>query len=151
MDLMVYSNYRPIRRLCHALKISEQHIPDCRLWEVIQITPNQCRFVKRRKPTNTIHIRRALEENAGKEEANPHGLSGYRQGFWQSPHELIWKELRMYKVPEKYIQIIQSIYKKVTSVVRYSVGILTSFYVIAGLHQDSALSPLLFIPFVRKL
>ena len=47
-------------------------------------------------------------------------------------------------MPEKYVRIVQECYKNVTTRDRSTVGTTDSFYVKVGLHQRSALSPLLF-------
>ena len=47
-------------------------------------------------------------------------------------------------VPEKYVKIIQDMYDRVQTHVRYSVGETEKFPVKVGLHQGSALSPYLF-------
>ena len=61
------------------------------------------------------------------------------------PRELIWYCLRKRQVPEAYIDVIKDMYKCSTTRVSTSAGETESIQVEVGLHQGSALSPLLFI------
>ena len=56
------------------------------------------------------------------------------------PRELIWWCLRKKGVPEGYVTIIQDVYYDCETPVSTRVG-----HVVVGLHQESALSQLLFI------
>lgn len=60
-------------------------------------------------------------------------------------HDLIWRALRTHGVPEVYVKWTQLLYHNPTSVVRCPVGISPPFAINVGVHQGSALSPLLFI------
>uniref|UniRef100_A0A915J330 Reverse transcriptase domain-containing protein n=1 Tax=Romanomermis culicivorax TaxID=13658 RepID=A0A915J330_ROMCU len=61
------------------------------------------------------------------------------------PHELIWHALRSQNVPETDVQWIKLLYHSVTSAVRCPVGTSPPFNINVGVHQGSALSPLLFV------
>ena len=52
--------------------------------------------------------------------------------------------MRLKKVSEKYIRVVQEVYKISSTPVRASAGVSESFEVSEGLHQGSALSPFLF-------
>ena len=61
------------------------------------------------------------------------------------PRDIIWWALRKENVGEEYIKVIQDMYDGCTTSVRTLIGSTESFEVKVGLHQGSALSPLLFI------
>ena len=58
------------------------------------------------------------------------------------PREEIWRCSRERNVPEKYIRLVQYMYRGCKTVVRSTAGESNSFGVEVGLHQGSALSPL---------
>ena len=60
------------------------------------------------------------------------------------PRSEIWNCLRIWKVPEKYIGVIQDMYKDSETQIRTPAGKSESFKVIMGVHQGSALSPFIF-------
>src|SRR5699024_11067456 len=59
--------------------------------------------------------------------------------------ELIWLALRDHLVPEAYIDWIKLMYVNSSSSVRCSSGLSQPYRISVGVHQGSALSPLLFI------
>ena len=61
------------------------------------------------------------------------------------PRDLIWWCLWKKGIPEGYITIIQYMYNDCESLVSTRAGDTDYFHVGVGLHQGSALSPLLFI------
>ena len=61
------------------------------------------------------------------------------------PREEIWRCSRERNVPEKYIRIVQDMYRGCRTVVCSAAGESNSFGVEVGLHQGSALSPYLFL------
>ena len=61
------------------------------------------------------------------------------------PRDIIWWALRRKNVGEEYIKVIQDMYDGCTPSVRTLIGSTESFEVKVGLHQGSALTPLLFI------
>ena len=52
---------------------------------------------------------------------------------------------------EKYVRLVQDMYEGSETVVRCAVGTIESFKVKLGLHQESALSPFLFVVIMDKL
>ena len=144
-DVAECSNYRPIRLLCHAMKIFER-ILDTRLRQIITITSNQCGFVKGCGTTDAIHAARLLLERHREKNKPVHvSFLDLEKAFDRVPHELIWHSLRSHGVPEEYVRWIQLLYRNVTSTVRCSVGTSPPFTINVGVHQGSALSPLLFV------
>ena len=67
------------------------------------------------------------------------------KAFDRVPHALIWYSLRCHGVPEQLIGWVKMLYANTTSRVRCAAGTSNSFPVNVGVHQGSALSPLLFI------
>ena len=62
------------------------------------------------------------------------------------PGDLIWRSLRRKGIPEQYVAIIQDMYQDIQTRVKTRCDDTTQYFDIeAGLHQGSALSPLLFI------
>ena len=144
-DVAECSNYRPIRLLCHAMKIFER-VLDTRLRNIATITPNQCGFVRGCGTTDAIHAARLLLERH-REKNKPVHMSflDLEKAFDRVPHELIWHSLRAHGIPEEYVRWTQLLYRNVTSAVRCSVGTSSPFTIKVGVHQGSALSPLLFV------
>ena len=67
------------------------------------------------------------------------------KAFDKVPHELIWLALRDHLVPEVYIDWIKLMYVNSSNSVRCSFGLSQPYRISVGVHQGSALSPLLFI------
>ena len=61
------------------------------------------------------------------------------------PREEIWRCMRERNVPEKYVKLIQDMYRGCQTKVRSAAGESGSFNVDVGLHQGSALSPYPFL------
>ena len=61
------------------------------------------------------------------------------------PRELIWYSLRRKGVPEAYINLIRDMYAGCKTSVMTSAGKTKGIEIEVGLHQGSALSPLLFV------
>ncbi|XP_063362869.1 uncharacterized protein LOC134651698 [Cydia amplana] len=66
------------------------------------------------------------------------------KAFDRVPRNLIWQALRAHNVPEYYINTVKDMYNDVTTRVRCPAGVSDEFEVKVGVHQGSALSPLLF-------
>ena len=144
-DVMECSNYRPIRLLCHTMKIFER-VLDARLREIVKVTRNQCGFVKGCGTTDAIHAVRLLMEKHRERNKPIHmAFLDLEKAFDRIPHDLIWHAMRSHGVPEVYVQWTQLLYRNVTSAIRGPVGTSPSFTINVGVHQGSALSPLLFV------
>ena len=61
------------------------------------------------------------------------------------PRDLIWWAMRKRAIPEGYVKVIQDMYRGTKTRVKTRCGKTEYFEVKVGLHQGSALSPLLFI------
>ena len=67
------------------------------------------------------------------------------------PREELWYCMRKSGIVEKYVQLVQDMYKGSETVVRCAVGTTESFKVKVGLHQGSALSLFLFAVIMDRL
>ena len=67
------------------------------------------------------------------------------------PKELIWWSIRKKRVPEAYIKIIQDMYENCETQVSTREGNTEYFNVKVGLHQGSAICPLLFFIIIMDL
>ena len=145
-DVADCGSYRPIRLLCQTMKIFERII-DSRLREIVDLRRGQCGFRKGCGTTDAIFALRDLLEKHRRLKDKPLHLCflDLEKAFDRVPHALIWHCLRGHGVPEEYINWIRMMYKEPTSRVRCAAGLSDSFPVTVGVHQGSALSPLLFI------
>jgi len=65
----------------------------------------------------------------------------------------LWKILKLYGVPQKYITIFQSLYRNTTRCIKTNNGMTEMFHILTGVRQGCILSPFLFlivIDFVMK-
>ncbi|EYC10880.1 hypothetical protein Y032_0053g2350 [Ancylostoma ceylanicum] len=144
-DIADCTTYRPIRLLCHTMKIFER-ILDSRLRDIVEVSRNQCGFVKKCSTTDAIHAVRLLTEKHREKKKTVHlAFLDLEKAFDRVPRELIWLSLRAHGVPEEYVRWTQLLYKDAKSSVRCAAGTSPPFEVCVGVHQGSALSPLLFI------
>ena len=67
------------------------------------------------------------------------------------PREVIYWSLRRKGVPEKLVRLIQETYRNTKTAVRTEANSSREFCISVGLHQGSALSPLLFAIIVDEL
>ena len=65
--------------------------------------------------------------------------------------EELWYCMRESGMAEKYVQLVQDMYKGSKTVVKRAVETTESFKVKVGLHQGSALSPFLFVVIMDRL
>uniref|UniRef100_A0A914WDC8 Reverse transcriptase domain-containing protein n=1 Tax=Plectus sambesii TaxID=2011161 RepID=A0A914WDC8_9BILA len=144
-DVSDCPNYRPIRLLCHSMKIFER-VLDRRIRSIVTISTNQCGFVKGCGTTDAIHAARLLLEKHREKQKKVHvSFLDLEKAFDRVPHELIWYALRSHGVPEAYVRWVQLLYTDVSSIIRCPAGTSARFPIHVGVHQGSALSPLLFI------
>lgn len=138
------SNYRPIRLLSHTLKIFER-VVGRRVRDVVSITVNQAGFVRHCGTTDAIHAVRLLLEKYREKEIPVHiAFLDLEKAFDRVPHELIWFSLRQHGVPEHLVNLVRLLYHYPRSSVKSAAGMSQDFPISVGVHQGSALSPLLF-------
>ncbi len=85
------------------MKIFER-VLDRRLRSLVDITPNQCGFVKGCGTTDAIHAARLLMEKHREKYKPVHmAFLDPEKAFDRVPHDLIWRALRLHGVPEEYV------------------------------------------------
>ncbi|EYC17011.1 hypothetical protein Y032_0032g2616 [Ancylostoma ceylanicum] len=88
-DSAVCSSYKPIRLLCHTMKIFEL-ILDSRLRAIVSTTANQCGFVKDCGTIDDIHAARLLVERHRQENRSVHlAFLDLEKAFDRVPRELM--------------------------------------------------------------
>ncbi|KAK6764712.1 hypothetical protein RB195_024877 [Necator americanus] len=144
-DIADCTSCRPIRLLCHTIKVFER-VLEARLRKIVSISLNQCGFVKDCSTIDAIHAVRILLEKHREKNRSVHlAFLDLEKAFDRVPHELLWMSMRLHRVPEEYVRWMKLLYAKPTSVVRCAAGTSRPFPVQVGVHQGSSLSPLLFI------
>ena len=139
------NNYRGIKLMCHGMKLYERLVED-RLRQVIEISSTQYGFQQGKSTTEPIFALRMMQEKHLEKRQNLHMIFvDLEKAYDRVPRDIIWWALRKKQVGEEYIKVIQDMYDGCTTSVRTLIGSTESFEVKVGLHQGSALSPLLFI------
>ncbi|XP_039760423.1 uncharacterized protein LOC120634096 [Pararge aegeria] len=143
-DVRDCNNYRAIKLMSHTFKIWER-ILNNRIRDIVELTPNQCGFVTGKGTSDAIQTIRIMLEKAKINKSNLHMIFiDLEKAFDHVPRNLIWQSLRAQNVPEQYICLIQDMYNNVTTQVVSAAGTSDGFAIEVGVHQGSALSPLLF-------
>jgi len=88
-------------------------------------------------------LRQNMEKHREKQKVLHMVFIDLEKAYDRVPRQEVWRSLRERGVPEKYVRIVQECYKNVTTRVRSTVGTTDRFQAKVGLHQGSALSPLL--------
>ena len=144
-DVMECNNYRGIKLMSHTMKLWERMI-EARLREITKIADNQFGFRPGKSTTEPIFALRMLQEKYREKNKELHMVFvDLEKAYGRVPRELIWWSLRKKRVPEAYIKIIQDMYEDCETQVTTREGNTEYFNVKVGLHQGSAISPLLFI------
>ena len=137
-------NYRAIKLISHTFKMWEKIINN-RLKDLTSVSENQCGFVSGKSTIDAIHAIRTLMEKYDYNKQDLHFLFiDMEKAFDRVPRDLIWRAVRSQGVPEYYVEILKDMYDNIRTKVRGPFGVSGDFEVTMGVHQGSALSPLLF-------
>ena len=143
-DIQDCGNYRGIKLTSHTLKLWER-IVDQKLRSTVEISEQQFGFMPNRSTTDAIFALRQLVEKYREGQKDLHCIFiDLEKAYDRVPRQEVWNCLRLKDVEEKYIRIIQDMYKDSKTLVRCAAGDTDEFEVTVGLHQGSALSPFLF-------
>ena len=143
-DILECGNYRGIKLLGHGLKIWEK-ILDQRFRAMVEVDPKQFAFMPGKSTIDTIFIVRQIVEK--RIEGNLSVFCGFvhlKKEYNRVPREVMYSCLRRRGIPEKLVRLVMETYKESKTAVRTAQRLLREFEIRVGLHQGSALSPLLF-------
>ncbi|KAK3541185.1 hypothetical protein QTP86_016219, partial [Hemibagrus guttatus] len=99
----------------------------------------------RKSTTDAIFALRILTEKYRDGQRELHCVFvDLEKAYYRVPREELWYCMRKSGVAEKYVRVVQDMYERSRTVVRCAVGQTEELKVEVGLHQGSALSPILF-------
>ena len=111
----------------------------------IVISEEQFGFMPGRSTTDAIFALRQLLEKYHEGQKKLHCVFiALEKAYDRVPRKEVWNCMRMKRVPEKFIRIVQDMYQRSYTQVRTAVGTTERFEVTVGVHQGSAFSPFLF-------
>ncbi|KAK3574586.1 hypothetical protein QTP86_010846 [Hemibagrus guttatus] len=150
-DVQSCSNYRGIKLMSHTMKLWER-VVEARLRKVVDICEQQYGFMPRKSTTDAIFALRILMEKYRDGQRELHCVFvDLEKAYDRVPREELWYCMRKSGVAEKYVRVVQDMYERSRTVVRFAVGQTEEFKVEVGLHQGSALSPFLFAMVMDQL
>ena len=149
-DSLLCGKYRGVRLLEHGMKLWEK-VLEKRLRNIVNIDEKQFGFQPGRSTTDAIFVIRQLQEKyIAKKRRLYHVFVDLEKAFDRVPRKVIKWALRRQGVPERLIRLVMALYKNSKSKVKTSVGTSEEFNIGVGVHQGSALSPLLFILVIQE-
>ena len=144
-SILECNNYRGIKLMSHTTKLAEILI-EARLRDITEIANNPYGFRPGKSTNEPIFIFRMMQGKYREKGQDRHLVFvDLAKAYHRVPMELIWWSLRKKNVPEGYIKVIQDMYKDSLTQIQTRDECTDYFRIDVGLHQGSALSPLLFI------
>ena len=143
-DALECGKYRGLRLLEHGMKIYERILLN-RLKMIVKVDDQQCGFTSGKSTTDAIFMVRMLQEKFCRKKKKLYLVFvDLEKAFDKVPRKAIRWALRRQLVPEKLINQVMCLYEHSTSRAKFAGKTSQSFEVSVGVHQGSALSPLLF-------
>ena len=144
-DPMECGSYRGIKLLENAMKVVER-IFEHRIRQQIEVDDMQFGFIKGKGTTDAISTLRQMQENFSvKGKKLYFGFVDLEKTFDRVPREVIRWAMRKLGVEEWLVSAVMSMYTGAKTAVRTVYGNSSGFELKVGMHQGSALSPLLFV------
>ena len=138
-------NYQGLKLTEHILKVIEQIIEDL-VRNIVKIDDMQFGFMPGRCTTDAIFIVRQIQEAHIRKNWNLYfALVDLEKAFDRVTRKVLWWTLRKVGIPEWIVRVIKVMHQNARSLVRVNNLFSAVFDVQVGVHQDSVLSPLLFI------
>ena len=144
-DPLECNNFRGIKLLSHTLKLWER-VVESRLRKMVDTSERQYGFQPGKSTIQPLFCLWMLQEKHGEFGKELHVVFvDLEKTYDRVPRELIWNSLRRKGVPEAYINIIRDMYAGCKTSIMTSAGKTKEIEIEVGLHQGSAISPLLFV------
>ena len=144
-DALSCGKHRGVRLLEHGMKLWEKILEE-RLRKLVKIDGCQFGFQVGKSTTDAIFIMRQVQEkHMEKKKEVVHVFVDLERAFDGVPRENIRWALRRQKVPERLINMVMALYVNTKSRVKTGAGTSEEFEIRVGVHQGSALSPMLFV------
>ena len=144
-DPMECGSYRGIKLLEHAMKVVER-IFEHRIRQQIEVDDMQFGFMKGKGTTDAIFTVRQMQENFRvKGKKLYFGFVDLEKAFDRVPREVIRWAMRKLGVEEWLVSAVMSMYTGAKQLLEQFKSNSSGFEVKVGMHQGSALSPLLFV------
>ena len=138
-------NYRGLKLLEHTMKILER-IVEAIIRQQVHIDSMQFGFLPGPSMTDAIFILRQMQEKHHSKRKTMYAVFvDLEKAFDRVPRKVLWGSLRRLGVDESVIRLFKAMYSNAQSSVQVNGSSSEPFKVSVGVHQRSALSPLLFI------
>ena len=142
-DAMNCGAYRGVKLLEHAMKIVEK-VLERRMRRMVKVDEMQFGFMPGKGTTDAVFIlRRLQEEYLDKEKKLYMCFVDLEKAFDRVPRRVLEWAMRKRGIPEAMVRAVMSLYEGAKTRVRVGLELSEEFEVKVGVHQGSALSPLL--------